>query len=103
MSDLTFTAEDAPTIKRGPQRGSNPFANHFPTDEGKSLGLVVNGIKGNPDSKTISTLTRLAREAAKALDLSARVVAGDPAPKSGDVKMNFFTGPRIVRKRKTEK
>lgn len=103
MTDLNFVFENTPTIKRGPTRGPNPFAEHFPTDEGKSLGLTVKGIKGNPDSKTISTLTRQAREAAQALNLSARVVTGDPTPKTGDVKMNFFTGTRIVRTRKTEK
>lgn len=103
MSDIEFIVEDIPPSNAGRTAGPNPFLDHFPTPEGKSLSLVVPGLgKGEIDTKALARMVRLAREAAAVLDppMSARTVKSTPDPKTGDIRINIYTGALIIRKRK---
>ena len=103
---LEFTEAEIPTVQRTSE--PNPFTDHFPTKEGRALSVVVPGVNGEPDTKTIEKIKRQARAAATSLPepKSARVsvtrvkTAKGENAKSGDSTLHIWTGELIVRPRK---
>lgn len=92
MTDLAFATTDIPaTTKSGRTAMPNPFVDHFPSDD-KALTVTV---KEGRDSTEAKRLIRQARQAAKAVERTARVDLVD-GPK-GSVTMKFWTVDQITR------
>lgn len=93
MTDLAFASTDIPeTTKSGRTAMPNPFTEHFPSDD-KALTVTV---KEGRDSTEAKRLIRQARQAAKAVNRTARVDLTDAA--KGAVTMKFWTVAQVTRK-----
>lgn len=92
MTDLAFKTTEIPeTTKSGRTAMPNPFTEHFPSDD-KALTVTV--AEGR-DSTEARRLIRQARQAAKAVERTARVDLVD-GPKN-TVTMKFWTVEQITR------
>lgn len=98
MTDLAFATSEIPAAtKSGRTAMPNPFADHFPSDE---TALVV-VVKEGRDSTEAKRLVRQARQAAKAVERTARVNLTD-LPGNKGVEMKFWTQAQITRSTSTE-
>lgn len=92
MSNLAFQTTEIPeTTKSGRTAMPNPFTEHFPSDD-KALTVTV---PEGRDSTEARRLIRQARQAAKAVERTARVDLVD-GPKNS-VTMKFWTVEQITR------
>lgn len=91
---MEFSKTEIPTASRsGRTPLPNPFVGEFPADE-KALSLTL---AGGRESLEVRRLTRQARQAAKAVDRTARIMLTDV---EGGVEFKVWTVEKITRQAK---
>jgi hypothetical protein len=104
MSDFTITEGAVPDLSRAAV--DNPFTAHFPTAEGKSIVIRLDGNK-EATSKTVTNITGKIRRAADALNppMTGRVHVTEETEGTGKTAktvtvLTAWTAEKITRTRK---